>query len=145
MSSQNLVQYLESGVGTSTMNRGTTQWFLASGAIVKGDAVSFDLAQSVDGDKTLFVIKSSTTALERAFVGVALEGVADGEKVKVQTSGFFENANVGGTTIAGSQLCLSGVAGQLLLYATGGINPVVAFATEADTANLADIVIVRRF
>ena len=145
MSSQNIVQYLEAGVGTSVMNRGTTQWFLASGAIVKGDAVSFDLAQAVAGDKTLFVAKGSTGAFLRAFVGIAIDDAADGERVQVQTSGLFEDANVGGTTVAGSQLCLSSTAGQLLLYATGGINPIVAFATEAGTGNLADVLIVRRF
>ena len=145
MSSQNIVQYLESGVGTPVMNRRSTQWFKAAGAVAKGDALSFDLSQAVAGDKTLFVAKGSTGALLRAFVGIAIDDAADGEKVQVQTSGLFEDANVAGTTVAGSQLCLSGVAGQLVLYATGGINPIVAFATEADTTNKADILIVRRF
>ena len=145
MSSQSIVQYLEAGVGTSVMTRRTTQWFKASGAIVKGDAVSFDLSQAVAGDKTLFVSKGSTGALLRAFVGIAIDSAGDGALVQVQTSGLFENANVGATTVAGSQLCLSGTAGQLLLYGTGGINPIVAFATEADTANKADVLIVRRF
>lgn len=153
------LQYLETGVGKSTSHRSSVEVFLAASTVAVGDAVAFDLSQSVDGDKTLYVVKADTdVSTAWAVVGVVIGSAESdgsltaGSKIKVATSGVVR-ANVDGSTVAGSKLTVGATAGQLALAptideagaATWAVRPVVAIAIEADTANYAKVLFLRQF
>jgi len=154
MASSTQLQCLNDGssFGSTTSNRRQTEIFLASETLVVGDAVSVDLSKTDDGDKGLYIVKADTgTATDRAFVGIVLQSVEPdgaltaGSRIEVVTRGLV-TANVHATTVAGSQLVISAVAGQLLLKVAGtNLYPVAAMAAEADTANLAKVYVVSNF
>lgn len=144
MATSTLVQYLETArqssgqlnptglpsnaVGTSTMDRRQTETFLASGAIVAGELVSLDAAQTEDGDKAVFVIQAdSGAAATNVPVGVALNAAtATGDKVEVCVRGVCE-ARVTAGVLAGAVLAADG-------GADAGKLVTIAAATEAQVA-----------
>ena len=68
MATSTLVQFLAEGSGTDTSARRQVQTFIAAEAIAANDAVSLDLAQAIDGDKALKVMKADTgTATDKCF------------------------------------------------------------------------------
>ena len=147
MAKSELIQYLTAGVGTSTGNRRSEETFLASAAITSGDAVSFDFSKSVDGDKTLYVIKADTdTATAKCFVGVALETQATvGGKIRVCTAGICD-ANVDATlAAAGEALVIGATGGRLDVYAAASLLPIAAISCENDTSNVATVFVIRQF
>ena len=154
MASSTLLQKLDGGsdFGSTTSNRRQTEIFLAAETLVVGDAVSVDLSKTNDGDKGLYIVKADTgTPLDRCFVGVVLQSVEpDGtltaeSRIEVVTRGLV-TANVAGTTVAGSQMVISAVAGQLLLKVPAtNLYPVAAISSEADTANLAKVYVLSSF
>lgn len=154
MATSTLVQFLAEGSGTDTSARRQVQTFIAAEAIAANDAVSLDLAQAIDGDKSLKVMKADTgTATDKCFVGIALEGAAAGARIDVCIAGICE-ANVAGTTAAGSILQIGSTAGRLDVRTTavneGGaatfnLFPVCGIAAEADTANVATIFVFKQF
>ncbi len=78
--------------------------------------------------------------------GVATETVSAGGYVTVQTAGKYENAYVNGSADVGTPLTgplnSSGTIGQADLAAEAKFGPVVAVALEADSTNLADVMII---
>ena len=167
MATNTLIQYLETerfgslpgdpaeAVPVSAMNRRQVETFVASEAIAAGDVVSLDLSKTADGDKGIFVSKADTgTATDRAAVGVALAAAAaEGDKVEVCVRGVCE-ANVDGATAAGDLLQISSTAGRLeprtVAVDEGGaaqfdLYPIVAIASEADTANVATVFVYKQF
>lgn len=148
MATSDLVQYLSAGAGVAAGHRRTVETFLASAAIVSGDAVSFDFAQSADGDKCLYVIKSATgTATAKCFVGIALESQATvGGLIRVCTAGICEATVDGGTlAAAGEALVIGATGGRLDVYAAASILPIAAISCETDTANVATVCVLRQF
>ena len=154
MATSTLVQFLAEGEGTDTSARRQVQTFIAAEAIAANDAVSLDLNQTIDGDESLKVVKADTgTATDRCFVGIALAGVASGERVDVCIAGICE-ANVNGSTAAGSILQIGSTAGQLDVRtvavdeggsATFNLYPIAAIASEADTSNVATVFVFKQF
>lgn len=154
MATSTLVQFLAEGEGTDTSARRQVQTFIAAEAIAANDAVSLDLSQAIDGDKSLKVVKADTgTTTDRCFVGIALAGVASGERVDVCIAGICE-ANVNGSTAAGSILQIGSTAGQLDVRtvavdeggsATFNLYPIAAIASEADTGNVATVFVFKQF
>ena len=154
MATSTLVQFLAEGSGTDTSARRQVQTFIAAEAIAANDAVSLDLAQAIDGDKSLKVMKADTgTATDKCFVGIALEGAAAGARIDVCIAGICE-ANVAGTTAAGSVLQIGSTAGQLDVRTTavneGGaatfnLFPVCGIAAHADVGNVATIFVFKQF
>jgi hypothetical protein len=139
------------GSGTATSHRGQLETFIASSTVVVGDAVALDLSKSLDGDKMLYVLKADTDVATATTVVGIVTGSAQtdgaltaGSKVTVCVSGLVL-ANVDGATVAGSTLCVGATAGQLAVYTNASVQPIVAIAAEADTANYAKVVFIKQF
>lgn len=144
MSTSTLVQYLEAGVG-AVSNRRETETFIASETIAAKDALALDFSKTDDGDKVLFVKQlDSANAAASCFVGVALNGGAAGSKIEAVIKGPVE-ANVAGTTAQGNALEASATKGQLAPYANTSVAVIAGIATEADTANVATVVVKKQF
>ena len=140
------------GIGDNNVSHAPKKFvtLYASAACTEGSFVSIDTGDSTNGlgysVRDAEVGPGSTAHNVKTF-GVATQTVAAGEDVIVQIAGKYENANVDGSTIAGTPLAgplSGGTVGQagILLETTFG--NVVAVALEADTTNLADVMIVNQ-
>jgi len=160
MATSTLVQSLNAsyvdGFGASVsvpnvVNRRQTEIFLASATVAVSDAVAFDLSKTLDSDKTLYVIKADTdVATSTAIIGVVL-GSAEtsgaltaGSKILVALTGVV-SANVDGATVAGSNLTVGATAGQFAVASAAATYPTVAIALEADTSNIAKVLMLKQF
>ena len=139
------------GSGTATSHRGQFETFIASSTVAVGDAVALDLSKSLDGDKMLYVLKADTDVATATTVVGVVTGSAQtdgaltaGSKVTVCVSGLVL-ANVDGATVAGSTLCVGATGGQLAVYTNASVQPIVAIAQEADTANFAKVFFIKQF
>lgn len=153
MATQNLIQYLEAGT-SAVMNRSKHEYFLAGGAITKGQVVALDLTQD-DADRALYVVPADSDATATLVaVGIAVEAAASDEKVKVCIAGYCEEAVVSTSTAQGDLLQIGATAGQLEVRtvdvdeggsATYSLFPIVAQALEADDAGKADVFVFSQF
>ena len=119
----------------------------ASGACTAGYFVAktADTTNGLGGSVSNAVVGPGSTESEALTFGVATETVAAGANVVVQTAGKYENAYVNGSTTAGDALTgplSGGTAGMADLLAETTFGPVVAVALEADSTNLADVMII---
>jgi len=159
MATQNLLQRLDvaadtTGSSADASNRRIEEVFIAVEAISSGDAVALDMSQTADSDKALKVVKAdSGTATDKLCIGVALEDAAAAGNIRVCIRGFCE-ANVASATAAGDLLQIGATAGQLDVRtvavdeggsATFNLFPIVAIATEEDTANVATVFVYSQF
>ena len=146
---QSLDSVYEDGTsrGITPSNRRQTETFLASHAIAVKDLVALDFTTVgySDGDKALYIRKALDTEISQVAVGFALNAAAAGDKVEVTIAGIHESANVAGTTAAGDRLILSNVAGQAKPIVAADTSPIIAVATEADTANVATVFVIKQF
>jgi len=117
-------------------------------AITAGRFVSIDASDTTNGlgasVVTAAVGPGSTEAQALTF-GVATETTTAAGNIVIQTAGKYENAYVNGSTAAGDALTgplSGGTAGMADLLAETTFGPVVAVALEADSTNLADVMIV---
>lgn len=140
------------GVPTSSSHRRQVETFIASAAIAAGDLVAFDFSKTEDGDKALYVIKADIgTGTSSCAVGVALAGAAADERCDVVVAGICE-ANVA-TCVAGDRLQAGSTAGRASVApdideagsATIAQAPIIAYACEADTTNVATIFVLKQF
>ena len=154
MSSNRLIQFLDTTLGDGSAitspvsNRREVETFIAGGAITAGDWVAFDSTKTGQA-RAATVIECPGVATKgnpRAF-GVSLETVAADELVKVVTAGYVEGASVAGATIAGTPLVGPiGTAGRAEVEAPGTTTgSVCGIALEADTANFADVMVIKQF
>jgi len=153
--------------------RQRTEVFRAGEAIAKGDAVCFDLSQGVIAQMFEVVKKlDSGAANSSVFCGIAAEAIAVNDFGKVVVEGLAPDANVDGATAKGDYLILSATGGRLEPQATielvvngagalttSGLSPVsqtvdvggnvgavkCAIALEADTANKADVWVLKSY
>lgn len=153
--------------------RQRTEVFRAGEAIAKGDAVCFDLSQGVIAQMFEVVKKlNSGAANTSVFCGIAAEAIAANAFGKVVVEGLMPDANVDGATAKGDYLILSSTGGRLAPQATvelavngagalavTGLSPVsqtvdvggnvgavkCAIALEADTANKADVWVLKSY
>lgn len=158
MSTQNIIQYLETSqynalpsggttpVGVGAMNRRQVETFIAAEAIAANDLVSLDLSKTGDGDKGIYIVKADTgTATDKCAIGFALNGAtAAGETVDVTVAGIHVSANVA-TVVAGDTLCVGSTAGRASIYANTDVVPIIAISAEADTANVATVFVIKQF
>jgi hypothetical protein len=161
MATSTLLQYLEptdgSGValGVTPSNRRQVETFIASEAIAANDLVSLDLSKTDDGDKALYVVKADTgTATDTFAVGFALDAAAAaGDNIQVTIAGVHKDANVDGSTAAGTRLVVGSTAGRASIAVdineggsgTVAQRPIIAVAVEADTANVATVIVIKQF
>jgi hypothetical protein len=159
MSTQNIIQYLETSqynalpsggttsVGVGAMNRRQVETFIAAEAIAANDLVSLDLSKTGDGDKGIYIVKADTgTATDKCAIGFALNGAtAAGETVDVTVAGIHVAANVASTSGAGLSLCVGSTAGRASLYTNTDVVPIIAISAEADTSNVATVFVIKQF
>ena len=117
-------------------------------------AVSLDMSQTTDSDKALKVVKAdSGTETDKLCIGIALEDASANANIRVCIRGFCE-ATVAGSTAQGDLLQIGATAGQLdprtVAVDEGGaatfnLFPIVAIATEDDTANVATVYVYSQF
>ena len=123
----------------------TEEVFIASATITAGQVVALDYDAGTDAEVMLKVlpgINSDATALDA--VGVALEGAAAGERIRVAIAGICE-ANVSTSVSAGDRLILSSVSGEYLTFNGTHAFPVLAIALEDDAAGVATVRVFRTF
>ena len=158
MSTQNIIQYLETSqynalpsggttsVGVGAMNRRQVETFIAAEAIAANDLVSLDLSKTGDGDKGIYIVKADTgTATDKCAIGFALNGAtAAGETVDVTVAGIHVAANVA-TIGAGASLCVGSTAGRASIYTNTDVVPIIAISAESDTDNVATVFVIKQF
>ena len=163
----------ESSVGEDSATQSARQVlevFRAGEAITSGDAVCFDLSQSTIAQMFAVVKKlDSGAANTSVFCGVASEDAASGDYVKVVVEGLAPDANVASSVAKGDYLILSATGGRLAAQETidlavdgasnitttatsvnvdvgGAVGAVkCAIALEADTANAADVWVIKSY
>ena len=134
--------------GITPSNRRQTEIFLASHPIAVNDLVALDFTtvSYSDGDKALYIRKALDTEISQVPVGFALNAAAAaGDKVEVTIAGIHKSANVVNTTAAGDRLIISNVPGQAKVVTAADTVPIIAVATEADTANVATVFVIKQF
>ena len=148
MATTTLVQFLAEGEGGDTSNRRQVETFLAGGAIAKGDWVALDTSQT-GADRALFVVEAAGVAItgNAAAMGVALADAAADERIDVVVAGYVAEANVAGATVAGDALVGPiGTAGEAAIEVPGTTTGAVCgIALDADTSNVAPVMVVKRF
>ena len=78
-------------------------------------------------------------------MGFALSSAAAaGETVDVTIAGIHVSANVAGAVAKGDRLSISAVAGQADTYVNSDTVPVLAYALEDDTANVASVFVIKQ-
>ena len=159
MATQNIIQYLETeqysalpgvanvAVGISAMNRRQIETFVAGGAIAANDLVALDFSQTADGDKAITVVKANSGSTNSiCAIGFAINAAAAaGDTVDVTIAGMHESANVKTGILKGKPLSISGVAGEADEYVAGDVVPIVAYATENESSNVATVFVIKQF
>ena len=152
MATSTLLQYLQStdgngdALGVTPSNRRQVERFIASSAIAENDLVALDFSKTADGEKALYIIQANDALISQVAIGFALNAAtAAGDEVNVTIAGIHENANVVGSTAAGDRLIISSVVGQAKVITSSDTSPIVAVAVEADTANVATVVVLKQF
>jgi len=158
MATQNIIQYLETSayfadqregsttsIGIEAMNRRQIETFLAGAAIAANDLVALDFSATGDGTIGITVVKADSSSTDSiAVVGFALNAAATGETVDVTIAGIHASANVAGAVAKGDRLSISAVAGQADTYVNSDTVPVIAYALEDDTANVASVFVIKQ-
>jgi hypothetical protein len=148
MATSTLVQFLDSGEAGDTSNRRQVETFIAGGAIAEGDWVALDNSQS-GADRALYVVEAAGVATKgnAAAMGVALAAAAANERIDIVVSGYVAKAGVAAATVAGDALIGPiGTAGRAEIEVPGTTTGAVCgIALEADTANFAAVMVVKRY
>lgn len=121
--------------------------FIAGGSITAGDVVAFDSSQS-GANRVQVVVQAAGVATvgNSLAIGFAKNSASAGERVGVVVSGYYDAANVDGSTVAGSALCGPiGTNGQAALAVAASTAPVLAVALAADTSNVAPVFVKPQF
>ena len=159
MATQNIIQYLETSqynalpsggtvaVGIEASNRRQIETFISGAAIAANDLVALDFSQTADGDMAITIVKADSASTDSiAVVGFALNAATGaGENVDVTIAGLHQSANVAGAVAKGDRLSISAVAGQADTYVNSDTVPIIAYACEDDTANVASVFVIKQF
>ena len=132
--------------GVTASNRRQVESFLASEAITANDLVCLDFSKSDDGDKALYIKQAdSSDGLTVAGIGFALNTAAAGETCTVTVAGLHVSANVDALTAVGDRLKVSATGGRAGIYTNADTVPIIGYAVEADTANVASVFVIKQF
>ena len=140
MATNTLLQKLDGeadGFGSTTTNRQQVEVFLAASAITAGQWVSFDVTKT-GADKVLYVRVIDTSggavAIGVPTVGVALDTVAIGDRVRVVVGGYVASASVATGSTAGLALALdTTTSGRATIADAANVN--IAGIALADAAS----------
>tara|TARA_Y100000114_G_C11533628_1_gene219200 strand:+ start:35 stop:508 length:474 start_codon:yes stop_codon:yes gene_type:complete len=125
----------------------------AGATITKGDWMKIYLTDTENGLGGTATVASNTANGEPLVFGVITEtfdnssGAAEAFKnIKIQTAGKFVDANVDVSMTAGQVLCVSNAGtaavGKAQVLVASDVVPACGFSLEADTAGLADVMII---
>lgn len=160
MATNTIIQYLETSaypadqrdgsseaVGIEASNRRQIETFISGAAIAANDLVALDFSKTSDGEIAITIVKAdSASANSIAVVGFALNAATGaGENVDVTIAGLHQSANVAGAVAKGDRLSISAVAGQADTYVNSDTVPIIAYACEDDTANVASVFVIKQF
>ena len=152
MATSTTLQYLDhqnkdsETYGITASNRRQVETYIAGGTIAANDLVAFDFSKSTDAEIALTVVKADSGSTDSiAAIGFALGGASAGEKVDITVAGIHVSANVAGAVAKGDRLSISAVAGQADTYVNSDTVPVIGYALEADTANVASVMVIKQF
>ena len=141
MATSTLIQSLNAG-DSFPSNRRCVETFLAGATIAAGDFVAFDLSQTNDADKTLYVVPCNSGAAATGLtIGVAETVDADSGKVTVVLAGFVGGVKVNAAVVAGDSLDADATDGQ----ATASAHEGIAYAVTSASAGKADVIVKARF
>ena len=155
MATSTLVQFLGDGIttptgaGADTSNRRQVETFISAGALTKGDWVELD-ASKTGADRALYVKECVGVATKgnAAAIGVTLDAAAGaGEQVRIVIAGYVAEAAVASATVAGSALIGPiGTAGRAEIEVPGTTTgSVCGIALDVDTANIAPVIVVKKY
>ena len=148
MASSTLLQSLDdssNSIGLTASNRRQTETFIASEAIAANDLVCLDFSKTDDGDKSLYIKKANSSAgATVGAIGFAIGAAAAGERCIVTVAGIHQSANVA-TLSAGDRLKVSSTGGQAGVYLHTDTVPVLGYACEADSGNVATVFVIKQF
>jgi hypothetical protein len=153
MATSTLIQFLgdtvtdPSGIAGDTSHRRQTETFIAGGTVAALDWVAVD-ASKTGADRLLYVTQAAAVANGNGqVIGVALNGGAAGEQIRVVTSGYVEGANVAAAVTAGQPLVVDNtLAGRAVAYAAADLAPPCGVALEnADAGNTCDVLVYKLF
>jgi hypothetical protein len=143
MATSTMIQVLDAGRGVDVSHRREEETFVAAAAITLGHFVCLDFGQTADADKALYVRPSATGATTtKCCVGVALETVSAGERVRVCVAGICEGLCAAHT--AGDPLVITATSGQADTQAGAGPLQVVAFSVDG-TTGVGTVCVVKQF
>lgn len=153
MATNTLLQYLQAddgdgvALGVTSSNRRQVERYIAGGAIAANDLVAFDFSKTSDNEIALTVVKADSGSTNSiAVVGFALEAAAAaGDEINVTIAGIHVSANVEGNVAKGDRLSISAVAGQADTYVNSDTVPVIGYAIEDDTGNIASVMVIKQF
>jgi len=152
MATSTLLQSLDltdssgAAIGVTPSNRRQIETYISGGTIAAGDLVAFDFSQASDGEVAGTVIAADSTSTNSiAVVGFALNAASTGDKVDVTVAGIHVSANVNAAVAKGDRLSISAVAGQADTYVNSDTVPVIGYALEDDTANVASVMVIKQF
>ena len=124
----------------------------ANDAPAAGDFMCIDTTTttgvSPDGVGNSIKTSGVGTQDEGLICGISTQALAADGKIQIQVGGYYKDANVAGTVAAGDRLIASSTRGQAVeattLTGTAAASfdyEVIAVALEADTSNVADVMI----
>lgn len=123
MATSTLIQFLAAGEAGDTSHRRQVETYIAAGTIAAGDVVAFDDGQT-GADRALYVEQAAIVGTGNGLAaGVALDGAAAGEQVRVIVAGYAEGVS-----------CAGGVATATVVNAAGTAAGQVEAAAATDTA-----------
>jgi len=123
----------------AALDRRCVEVFLAGGNIDAGDWVALDTGETGSA-RAIQVIEAAAVALGNALtIGVSLDTVVSGEKVRVVTRGYVEGAKVTTGVALGTPLVVDTTAGRADAAVAADIAPPCGVTLELAAANLADV------
>ena len=154
MATSTLLQYLDQSssdgdYGITASNRRQIETYIAGGTIAANDLVAFNFDTAggeSDGEIALTVVKADSGSTNSiAVVGFALGGASAGDKVDISVAGIHESANVAGAVVKGDRLSISATAGQADTYVNSDTVPIIGYALEDDSTNVASVMVIKQF
>ena len=130
---------------TGSSNRRQVETFLASAAIAVNDLVCLDLTKSSNSDIPLYITKANRSAAGTVVaIGFALNAATAGDEVRVTIAGLHESANVAAISAGDRLIASDTVAGQAEAFTAAETVPVIAYACDDHTANVAPVIVIKQ-
>ena len=145
MATSTLIQFLAAGEAGDTSHRRQVETYIAAGTIAAGDVVAFDPTQT-GADRTLYVEQAAIVATGNGLAaGVALDGAAAGEQVRVIVAGYAEDVSCAAGVATGAVVNAAGTAAGQVEAALATDTIVFGVTVEAEAGGSVDLIVYKRF